>query len=112
MSFIDRLPRPEPLGQIPPLHAGPHSVENPVDHPPVITSPTATRTTPRQERLQPIPLRIRQIPTAHTASLGPTPHPRQEIRETVPSAVRCDKSAGFMAGADPGVLGGSECGDA
>ncbi|MFE4861812.1 SDR family oxidoreductase, partial [Streptomyces sp. NPDC056670] len=30
------------------------------------------------------PLRVRQIPTTHTASLTPTPHSRQEIRETAP----------------------------
>lgn len=84
MSFVDRLPRPEPLRQIPPLHAGPHPVEHPVDHPAVVAPPATTRATRRQERLQPIPLRIRQITTDHTASLAPTPHPRVEIRETVP----------------------------
>ncbi|MFJ1975502.1 hypothetical protein ACIO93_43700, partial [Streptomyces sp. NPDC087903] len=33
------------------------------------------------------PFRVRQIPTAHEASLTPTPRSRQEIRETAPKAV-------------------------
>ncbi len=86
MAFVDGLPRPEPLRQIPPLHTGPDPVEHPVDHPPVITPPAPTSTTRRQERHQLVPLRVRQIPTTHTASLTPTPHSRQEIRETTPNA--------------------------
>jgi hypothetical protein len=30
MAFVDCLPRTEPLGQVTPLHSGPHPVQNPV----------------------------------------------------------------------------------
>ncbi|KPI31935.1 hypothetical protein OV320_2527 [Actinobacteria bacterium OV320] len=47
VAFIDRLPRPEPLGQIPPLHPRSHPVQDPVDHLPMIPPPA---TTPRADR--------------------------------------------------------------
>jgi hypothetical protein len=43
----NRLPRPEPFREVPPLHARPDPVEHPVDHPAVITPPSPTRTTRR-----------------------------------------------------------------
>ncbi len=90
MTFVDGLPRPEPLRQIPPLHTRPEPIEHPVDHPKVITPPAPTGTARRQERLQSVPLCVRQIPTPHTDSLTPTPHSGQEIRETVPRAARSE----------------------
>jgi hypothetical protein len=65
MALIDRLPRPEPFGQVTPLHAGAHPVQNPVDHLPVIPPPAATAITDRQERPQPFPLGIREIAPPH-----------------------------------------------
>lgn len=65
MAFVDRLPRPEPVWQIAPVHPGPHPVQNPVDHLPVITPPPAPTVAHRQKRSQPLPLGVRQI-TAFT----------------------------------------------
>lgn len=72
MAFIDGLPRAEPFGQVTPLHAGPHPVQNPVDHLPVIPPPPTTLVADRQERPQPFPLGIRQIapPHVHTNDYG------------------------------------------
>jgi hypothetical protein len=42
MAFVDRLPRPEPLRRITPLHTGRHPVQNPVDHLPMIPPPATT----------------------------------------------------------------------
>jgi len=61
VAFVDRLPRAEPFGQVTPLNAGPHSVQNPVDQLPVIPPPATTPVADRQERPQPFPLDIRQI---------------------------------------------------
>ncbi|GLU47298.1 hypothetical protein Nans01_16490 [Nocardiopsis ansamitocini] len=65
VTFVDRLPRAEPFGQVTPLNAGPHPAQNPVDHLPVIPSPATTPVTDRQERLQAFPLDIRQIAPPH-----------------------------------------------
>jgi hypothetical protein len=65
VAFIDRLPRTEPLGQIPPLHPGPHPVQDPVDHLPVIPPPATTPVADRKERPQPFPLAIRQVTPPH-----------------------------------------------
>jgi hypothetical protein len=65
VAFIDRLPRAESSGQLTPLNARPHSVQNPVDHLPVIPPPAATPVADRQERPQPFPLGIRQIAPPH-----------------------------------------------
>ncbi len=59
VAFIDGLPRAEPFGQVTSLNAGPHPVQNPVDHLSVIPPPTATPVADRQERPQPFPLDIR-----------------------------------------------------
>lgn len=60
---MDGLPRAEPLGKVTPLHAGPHPVQDPVDHLPVVPPSATTSVTHRQERLQPLPLTVGQIPT-------------------------------------------------
>lgn len=65
VAFIDGLPGREPFGQVTPLHAGPHSVQNPVDHLPVVPPPATTTVTDRQERPQPFPLGIREITPPH-----------------------------------------------
>ncbi len=65
VAFVDGLPRPEPLGQVTPLHPGPHPVQNPVDHLPVIPTPATTPVTDRKERPQPFPLGITQITPPH-----------------------------------------------
>lgn len=61
MALIDRFPRPEPLRQITPVHPGPHPVQYPVDHLPVVTPAPAPTIADGQERPQPFPLRVRQI---------------------------------------------------
>lgn len=66
MPFVDRFPRPEPIGQVTPLNTGPHPVQNPVNHLPVIPSPATTPVADRQKRPQPSPLGIRQITPPHT----------------------------------------------
>src|SRR6478735_11456314 len=66
MAFVDGLPRPGPLGQVTPLHPGPHPVQNPVDHLLVVTPPATMPVADRQERPQPFPLGITQIAPPHT----------------------------------------------
>lgn len=72
MAFVDGLPRPETFGQITPLHPGPHPVQNPIDHLPVIPPPATTPIADRQERPKLFPLGIRQItpPHAHRNDSG------------------------------------------
>ncbi len=72
VAFIDGLPRPEPFGQVAPLHSGTDPVQNPVDHLPVIPPPATTAVADRQERPKPFPLGIRQItpPHAHSNDSG------------------------------------------
>lgn len=65
VPFVDGLPRPVPVGQVTPLHAGPNPVQNPVDHLPVAPPPATTPITDRQERPQPFPLGIAQITPPH-----------------------------------------------
>lgn len=66
VALVDRLPRAEPLGQVAPVHAGPHAVKDPVDHLPVVPSPATTPVADRQERSQPFPLGICQVTPRHT----------------------------------------------
>lgn len=47
------------------MHAGPHPVQNPVDHLPVIPPPAATTVTDRQERPKSFPFGIRQVAPPH-----------------------------------------------
>ena len=65
VAFVDGLPRPETFGQVTPLHPGPHSVQNPVDHLPVIAPPATTPVTDRQERPQSFPFSIAQVTPPH-----------------------------------------------
>nr|WP_247698047.1 hypothetical protein [Streptomyces sp. RK75] len=62
---MGRLPRAEPFGQVTPLHAGPHPVQNPVDHLPVVPPPATTTVAGWQERPQPFLLGISQITPPH-----------------------------------------------
>ncbi|ALM36625.1 hypothetical protein SFR_5864 [Streptomyces sp. FR-008] len=73
VTFVDRLPRTEPFRQVTPLNAGPHPVQNPVDHLPVIPPPATTPVTDRQKRPQPFPLGIRQITPPHVHINDPSP---------------------------------------
>jgi hypothetical protein len=68
VTLVDGFPRTEPVRQITPLHPGPHPVQNPVDHLPVIPPPATTTVADRQERPQPFPLSIRQIAPPHAQS--------------------------------------------
>jgi hypothetical protein len=63
--FVDSLLRAESLGQVPPLNAGPHPVQNSVDHLTVIPPLAATAAAHRKERPQPFPFGIRQISPPH-----------------------------------------------
>lgn len=65
VPFIHGLPRPEAFRQVTPLHPGPHSVQNPVDHLPVIAPPATTPVTDRQERPQSFPFSIAQVTPPH-----------------------------------------------
>lgn len=65
VAFIDCLPRAEPVGQVTPLSLGPHLVQNPVNHLPVILPPTTTPVAHRQEQPQPFSLRVTQITPSH-----------------------------------------------
>ncbi|GAP48254.1 uncharacterized protein SAZU_3081 [Streptomyces azureus] len=65
MSFVDGLPWAEPFRQATPLNAGPHSMQNPVDHLPVVSPPATTPVADRQERPKPFPLDICQITPPH-----------------------------------------------
>jgi hypothetical protein len=49
MALVDGYSRAEPFGQITPLHSGPHPVQNPIDHLPVISPPATTPVTDRQD---------------------------------------------------------------
>ncbi|MFE2239621.1 hypothetical protein ACFXCU_09025 [Streptomyces virginiae] len=62
--------------QVPPLHAGPHPVQDPVDHLTVIPSPATTPVADRQERPQLFPLSIRQVtpPHARNSAQGRSSH--------------------------------------
>jgi len=73
VPFVNRLPRPEPFRQVTPVNTGPHPVQNPVDHLPVIPPPATTPVTDRQERPQPFPLGITQITPPHTHRNDPAP---------------------------------------
>jgi hypothetical protein len=70
-TFVDGLPRPEPLRKVTPVHPGSHPVEDPVDHLPVIPPPATTAIADRQERPQSFPLRIRQVTPPHTQDNEP-----------------------------------------
>src|SRR5580704_16799946 len=61
MPAIHRLPVPEPLRQIPPRAPGPGPEKDPVHHQPVIIPPVTLTRMSRKQRLQPGPLRIRQV---------------------------------------------------
>jgi hypothetical protein len=61
----DGLPRTEPFGQVTPLNAGPHPVQNPVDHLPLIPPPAATTVAEWQERPKLFPFGIRQVTPPH-----------------------------------------------
>jgi hypothetical protein len=65
VAFIEGLPRAEPFGQVTPLNARPHPVQNPVDHLPVVSPPATAPVTDRQERSQPFPRGIRQVTPPH-----------------------------------------------
>ncbi|OEJ21381.1 hypothetical protein AS594_38005 [Streptomyces agglomeratus] len=81
MTFIHGFPRPEPFRQVTPLHTGPHPVQNPVDHLPVVPPPTTTPVADRQERPQPFPLSITQITSPHAHINDPgteQPHDRPD----------------------------------
>src|SRR5262245_64176216 len=85
MPVIDGLPVPEPLRQVPPRAPGPGPEEDSVDHQPVIISPVPLPRVPRQERLQPRPLRITEIMPLqpvliHDAIQAETA--RQDLRDT------------------------------
>jgi hypothetical protein len=66
VAFVDGLPRPEPVRRVTSLHAGPHPVQHPVDHLPVIPPPATTPVTDWQERPQPFPLGITQLTRSHS----------------------------------------------
>lgn len=59
--LVDGLPRPEPVGKIPPRSPGPQPPQHPVDHLPVITPRTAPSVHLRQKGLYPPPCRVRQL---------------------------------------------------
>lgn len=65
VAFVDGLPRTEPFGKIAPLHSGPHPVQDPVEHLPVIPPPATTPVADRQQWPQPFPLGIAQIAPPH-----------------------------------------------
>lgn len=65
VTLVHGLPRAVPLRQITPLHPSPHAVENPVDHLPMVTPPSAPPVADRQKRTQPCPLGIREITPPH-----------------------------------------------
>jgi len=61
VPVIDRLPVPEPPGQIPPRAPRPGPEENPVQDQPVIIPPMSLPRMGRQQRFQPRPLRITEV---------------------------------------------------
>ena len=68
------LPGAVALGQIPPGSAGAQDPQDPVDDPPVvfIGMPALARPLRRQQRLQAVPLGIRQVSACHSGSFLPT----------------------------------------
>lgn len=50
VPFADGLPRTEPFGQVTPLNARPHPVQNPVNYLPVVPPPATTPVADRQQR--------------------------------------------------------------
>jgi len=83
VSHVDGLPVPVLRRQIPPRRTGTRPPQHSVDDAPMILPPAAApRRTVRQQRLQPSPLRIRQIMTTnHKSGLS---HPPSKIQETRP----------------------------
>lgn len=65
MPLVDRAPRTEPLGRIPPRHTRPHPIQDPVQHHTMRRPPAAPPRIHRQQRLRQTPLAIRQITTPH-----------------------------------------------
>jgi hypothetical protein len=87
VPFINSLPRPKPFGQVTPLHAGPHAVQNPVDHLPVVPPPATTPVADRQERPQPFPLSITQITPPHGRKNDPDRRQSQDHTNSDPYSV-------------------------
>jgi hypothetical protein len=65
VPFVDRFPRPEAFGQVTPLHPGPYPIQDAVDHLAVVPPPATLAVAHRQERPQPVPRLVRQVP-AHS----------------------------------------------
>jgi hypothetical protein len=61
MPLVNGLPGAVPVRQVTPLHARPDPVQHPVDHLPMIPPPATAAVAHRQQRLEPLPLGIRQI---------------------------------------------------
>jgi len=63
-SVVDRLPRAEALRQIPPRNARLHSKEDRIHEQPVVLRLPPLRS-PREQRIEPSPLRITQCVPTH-----------------------------------------------
>lgn len=86
VPFINRLPRTEPFWQVTPLNTGPHPVQNPVDHLPVIPPPAALRTRPQPHRRDLVPPATRlalQRRLLHPRTPRPA-HPARPTTHPVP----------------------------
>ena len=92
MPLPHRLPRPELLTrQITPRNPGPKPVRDALHDPPIVTERmTATPGVRRQQRLDPLPLLVREHPIPRTRRPHPTTLPRAspKIWETRPSGPR------------------------
>ena len=95
MPVVDGLPMPIGHRKITPGRPRPGPPHHPVDDLPVVLpSPTPHRRPARQQRLQNLPLLIRQVMAImHTAGLS---HPHHHIRGTRPS-----RAAGGVVPLDP-----------
>ena len=77
--LVSGLPRPVALGQVPPRCTGAQLPQDRVDHLAVITPPPTATLDRRQQRLDPCPGLIGQLPT---------PHHRAMITDREPQALQ------------------------
>ena len=82
--LVAGLPWPITLGEVPPGRIGPGPPDDAVDHLAVVTSAATPLASWRQQRPQPLPLRVREICSSH----GPPLSHQRAIRETRPSRPR------------------------
>lgn len=82
VTVMDRLPLPEPRGQVPPRNAGPQPEEGAVDDSAVILPPAPASQALWQVRLQSSPLAVRYVAPSHSEPNDPLKNPSRDPSDT------------------------------